>query len=279
MYALAVSPAQRPKRDRPTSPTEAMNVSASPHQNLFIGTSGWAYPTWKPGFYPAKLPQRSFLSFYSEHLTGVEVNYTFRTLPTAAMLAGWLEAAAPPFRFSFKAPQRITHFSRLRNCASQVDQFLAALEPARSAGRLGVVLFQLPPNLKADLPLLVDFLALPPFHTASAPRLAFEFRHVSWMEEPVFAALRSSNAALCIAHAGDDPEALTTPEIHTAAGHTYYRLRRPGGYTAAELRAYAKTFHRLAQEREVYISLRHEDEPTGAHNAAALLASIARGKT
>src|SRR6202012_2267190 len=98
---------------------------------------------------------------YATQLTSVEVNYTFRTLPTAKILEGWLAATPPHFRFSFKAPQRITHFRRLQNCRGDVAQFVSALEPVRQAGKLGLLLFQLPPNFKADAACLDEFLADP----------------------------------------------------------------------------------------------------------------------
>ena len=243
----------------------------APVPNLFVGTSGWAYPTWKPDFYPEGLAQKNFLAFYSSRLSTVEVNYTFRALPTEKMLEDWLAATPSHFRFAFKAPQRITHFSRLRNAGTHVDQFLASLAPIASAGRLGPLLFQLPPNFKADTALLADFLSLPSLSGPSAPRLAFEFRHASWLEQPVFDRLAEHNAALCIAHAGDEPGDLATPEVHTATTHTCFRLRRSGGYTPEEVRSFAHRHRELARTREVFVALRHEEEPTGALNAVSLL--------
>lgn len=235
-------------------------------QNLFVGTSGWAYPTWKPGFYPAEVPVKAFLHHYASVLTAVEVNYTFRTLPTRAQLDGWLAATPPGFRFSFKAPQRITHFSRLRDCAEHLDRLLDALLPARDAGKLGPILFQLPPNFKADLPRLQTFLDLPALQAQPAPAIAFEFRHESWFNEEVYRGLQARNAALCIA----DTDDLATPDIHTATFRCY-RLRRDGGYTPAELHTFAQRFTSLAKDGETYVFFRHQDDPTGALNAAALL--------
>ncbi len=242
----------------------------APLPNLFVGTSGWAYPTWKPGFYPDGLAQKNFLAFYSSRLSTVEVNYTFRALPTPKMLSSWLAATPSHFRFAFKAPQRITHFNRLRNADAAVVQFLAALAPVATAGRLGPLLFQLPPTFKADAALLADFLSLPALTGPLAPRIAFEFRHVSWLSEPIYDRLSQHQAALCIAHAGDEPGDLATPEIHTASTHTCFRLRRSGGYTQPELAAFAAHYRELARTREVFIALRHEDEPTGALNALSL---------
>jgi uncharacterized protein YecE (DUF72 family) len=246
-------------------------AAAAPHlapapPNLFCGTSGWAYPTWKPGFYPADVPSRAFLHVYAAKLTAVEVNYTFRTLPTRPQLEGWLAATPPGFRFSFKAPQRITHFARLRDCAAEVDRFLEAIAPARDAGKLGPLLFQLPPNLAADPARLNGFLQHPAFHGPQAPHIAFEFRHPGWFTGEVYAILREHNAALCIA----DTDDLSTPDIQTASFRCY-RLRRDGGYTPAELDSFAQRFTALAAHAETFIFFRHQDEPTGALNAAALL--------
>jgi uncharacterized protein YecE (DUF72 family) len=242
-------------------------------KGLYAGTSGWAYPTWKPEFYPAGTPAKRFLEFYASKLTSVEVNYTFRALPTAKMLEGWLAATPPNFRFSFKAPQRITHFKRLQACEDDVAQFVAALEPVRQASKLGLLLFQLPPNFKADADRLRTFLAASVLQASSAPAIAFEFRHESWFADEIYAILRQSNAALCIAESDD----LVTPEVHTATDCACYRLRRAGGYSALDLDAFAKRFTALADQRDVYVYFKHEDEPTGALNATAFLERASAG--
>jgi len=251
----------------PQAPPPPVAASASVSR-LYAGTSGWAYPTWKPEFYPAATPAKRFLDFYASHLNSVEVNYTFRTLPTAKILDGWLAATPAHFRFSFKAPQRITHFRRLRECEDDLAQFIAALEPVRQAGKLGLLLFQLPPNFKADAERLSEFLAAPALRSSVTLPIAFEFRHESWFDESIYAILREHDAALCIAESDD----LASPEVHTAASHTCYRLRRNGGYTDAELGSFAAQFGDLAKQRDVYVYFKHEDEPTGALNATALLA-------
>jgi uncharacterized protein YecE (DUF72 family) len=232
----------------------------------FIGTSGWAYPTWKPGFYPAGLSTKKFLNFYASQLNSVEVNYTFRKLPTPVMIARWLAETPPGFRFSFKAPQRITHFQRLRDSASTLAEFFDALKPVAAAGKLGLVLFQLPPNFKPDLPRLRSFLASAPFRRRNAPPIAFQFRHAGWFTEETAAVLTRRNAAFCIA----ETDELSTPELHTAATHTCFRLRRSGGCTPTQIQAFRKRFAALTPVRDLYVYFRHEDEPTGALNAAAL---------
>ncbi|MGA8940456.1 MAG: DUF72 domain-containing protein [Acidobacteriaceae bacterium] len=239
---------------------------ASSTGNLFVGTSGWAYPTWKPGFYPKDVPSRAFLQFYASQLTSVEVNYTFRTLPSAAQLQGWLDATPPGFRFSFKAPQRITHFQRLRDSQSAVAEFVSAVDAARAASKLGPLLFQLPPNFASDVDRLKAFLSDPTFEANPHLQLAFEFRHPSWFTEATYEVLRRYHCALCVAE-GDE---LATPDV-TTTSFRCYRLRRSGGYKPAELKAFAKRFRELAQQGDVYAYFKHEDEPTGALNAAAVL--------
>ena len=234
---------------------------------LFVGTSGWAYPSWKPGFYPEELAAKRFLSFYSSQLNSVEVNYTFRTLPSAKALSDWVAATPAGFRFSFKAPQRITHFKRLRDCERDVAQFVDVLRPVREAGKLGLLLFQLPPNFKADTERLAKFLDLPGLTVEGAPLTAFEFRHESWFLPEIESVLHTHNAAFCIAESDD----LVTPEMHTASGHTSFRLRRNGGYKATELAEFAKRFVELSTTRDVYVYFKHEDEPSGALNGVSML--------
>ena len=252
----------------PRTPPPAITPAVAPPR-LFAGTSGWAYPTWKPGFYPATLPQKYFLTHFAAHLTSVEVNYTFRALPTPAMLAGWLAATPSNFRFSFKAPQRITHFSRLKSTAPHLAAFLGALAPVREAGRLGLLLFQLPPNFAANPHLLTQFLAEPALRQTdpSTPPIAFEFRHPTWFTPEIRSVLADHNAAVSIAESDD----LITPEIHTATTHAAYRLRKSGGYTPTELAAFARRITPLTHTRDTYVYFKHEDEPIGALNAQHFL--------
>ena len=129
---------------------------------LFAGTSGWAYPSWKPDFYPQKLAQAKFLSHYATQLNAVEVNFTFRQLVKETTLAKWMADSPEGFRFTIKAHQVITHIKRLKGTEDFVSRFLATIEPLASAGKLGPVLFQLPPNLKVDVEVLKSFLATLP---------------------------------------------------------------------------------------------------------------------
>lgn len=237
-----------------------MNATA----HIYAGTSGWAYPTWRPDFYPAKLAANKFLAHYAARLNTVEVNYTFRRFPTEKSLAAWIAATPPHFQFAMKANQVITHIKRLRDTDENVRRFLDSIQPLAQAGRLGPVLFQLPPNLKADAALLESFLASLPH--ASALRYTFEFRHASWFTDPVFEILRRHNAALCIAEA----ENLTVPDVATAT-FCYYRFRMPE-YASNELAAIENRVgqHRSAG-RDVFAYFKHEDTPAGALNAEQLL--------
>ena len=248
-----------------------MPVPVPVSARLFVGTSGWAYPTWKPEFYPKDVSAKQFLGYYASVLGSVEVNYTFGSVLKLGQLQGWLDGTPPQFRFTFKAPQRITHFSRLRACEEALAAFFASLEPARKAGKLGYVLFQLPPSFQADLPRLAAFLAAPAMQSLQAPRIAFEFRHPSWFSEEMYKLLREHQAALCLAESDE----LQTPEVHTARGFTCFRLRRPGGYSAEQIARFAARFRLLARSREVFVYFKHEDAPTGALNALALLRSLA----
>jgi uncharacterized protein YecE (DUF72 family) len=266
---ISLPAASTPKSSKFTA-AAAPSLAPSP-ADLFVGTSGWAYPTWKPGFYPATLPARGFLHFYAAHLTSVEVNYTFRSLPAAAQLQGWLDATPPGFRFTFKAPQRITHFQRLRESRTALSEFIAALAPARAAGKLGALLFQLPPNFADDEQRLAAFLEDPAFAANPHLQLAFEFRHPSWFAESTYDILRRHNAALCVAESDD----LATPDIATA-NFRCYRLRRNGGYTPVEIQTFAQRLTPLAHSEEVYVYFKHEEEPTGALNAVAVLATASQ---
>jgi uncharacterized protein YecE (DUF72 family) len=261
-----------PKSPLPAVAPESQPASAASFpEHIYAGTSGWAYPLWKPAFYPAKLPAKRFLEHYASRLNSVEVNYTFRAFPTASALAGWIAATPAGFRFSFKAPQRITHFSRLRDCHESVGRFVDVLLPMRAAGKLGPLLFQLPPNFKADPVLLADFLSAPAFVGPAAPMVAFEFRHQSWFAEEIYAVLRLHNAALCIAESDD----LRTPEVQCGHTHACYRLRCTGGYSEQDIAAFAEKFSALGADRDVFVYFKHEDDPTGALNAVALLEACA----
>jgi uncharacterized protein YecE (DUF72 family) len=239
-----------------------MGNTMSDRAMLYAGTSGFAYPAWKPGFYPAKLPSNQFLKHYCERLNCVEINYTFRRLPSASTLTNWVEATRPGFVFAVKANQRITHILRLKNAEEATELFFKMIDPLRASRRLGPVLFQLPPAMKCDVGLLKAYLELLPRDL----RYAFEFRHESWLADPVYDALRERNVSLCVA----ESERLEVPEVITA-DFVYYRLRKPD-YTDEDVAAFAARSRELVDAgRDLYLMFKHEETPEGALNAEKVL--------
>jgi uncharacterized protein YecE (DUF72 family) len=225
---------------------------------IHIGTSGYNYPEWRGTFYPEDLRAPQMFAYYAERFGTVEINATFYRMPTPKTTAAWRDQAPDTFRYALKASRRITHEQRLRDCEDSVRFFC---ESARVLGpRLGPLLFQLPPNLKADEERLARFLTwLPPDLGA-----AFEFRHESWLTERVFALLSEHHVALCIADFGDH----ATPLVPTAR-HGYFRLRDEG-YTQADLERWADDIaEREPEWDEVFVYFKHEEEGKGPEFARA----------
>ena len=239
---------------------------ASAPVRVLIGTSGYSYKEWKPAFYPEDLPARDFLRFYAERLPTVEINNTFYRMPTAKLVSGWASQAPDSFTFALKAPQRITHIAKLQNAGEATEVFLHVAGELGS--RLGPLLFQLPPFLRKDVPRLESFLET----TASLGRplkVAFEFRHESWFDDEVFAALRARGAALCIA----EGEALAAPVIATT-DWGYVRLRRDA-YPDELVVQWAKKI-RAQPWKEAFVYLKHDegDAPSVAKKLTAALAQL-----
>jgi uncharacterized protein YecE (DUF72 family) len=233
-------------------------------KTISIGTSGWAYDSWKPDFYPPKTPSAKFLNFYATQLNCVEVNYTFRARPARKTLENWCAATPENFSFVVKAHQRITHIKRLKDVAADISNFFDSLQPLASAGKLGPVLFQLPPFLKADKERLRAFAeALP-----EDARAAVEFRNESWVTEDIFDLMREHNIALCIAESDD----LQVPEVITA-GFAYYRFRKTD-YSEFELHQIESRLAKAAEICDIYAFLKHEETPEGALNACRLLHNL-----
>jgi uncharacterized protein YecE (DUF72 family) len=224
-----------------------------------IGTSGWNYTEWRGSFYPGDMKPAGMLAYYAERFSTVEVNNTFYRTPTAKTVAGWATAVPARFTFVLKAPQRITHFARLRDVDDPVRFFC---DTARLLGpKLGPLLFQLPPNFKVDTGRLADVLALLPPDLRSA----FEFRNPTWFTEEVYTRLAARNAALCIADNDDG----ATPAVATA-DWGYLRLRATG-YADDDLRAWLATMHRIGERwRDAFVFFKHEDAGTGPALGARL---------
>jgi uncharacterized protein YecE (DUF72 family) len=235
---------------------------------LFAGTSGYSYPSWKPGFYPKNVPSTKFLEYYASRLNLVEVNFTFRQLGKASTFEKWIASTPPGFIFSPKAHNKITHILRLKNAEEFTRTFLGTLAPFCDSRRLGPILFQLPPTFKADPEVLGHFVQLLPkdYH------FAFEFRHESWFSDATYGVLRDHNTALCLA----ESEERETPEVVTA-DFIYFRLRKPE-YSDSELKTIAdKAAQYREQGLDVYALFKHEESPAGALYAERLLASQRNG--
>jgi uncharacterized protein YecE (DUF72 family) len=224
---------------------------------LLAGTTGYSYKEWVGHFYPEKTPASGMLHYYAERFPTVEINNTFYRMPAEALLQRWAQDVPGSFTFTLKVPRRITHIKRLKGVEADVAELLR--RAAVLGDKLGMLLFQLPPSLRKDLPRLRDFLAgLPPVR-----RLALEFRHKSWHDDEVYAALRARGAALCIAETDED----ATPFVCTSED-TYLRLRR-SNYDESDLRAWAD---RLAAQplASAYVYFKHEDEALATRYARAL---------
>jgi uncharacterized protein YecE (DUF72 family) len=224
---------------------------------LYLGTSGYSYKEWKGTFYPKNLPAKQMLPFYSEHFRTVEINYTFRRMPTASVLDTWADAVPADFQFVLKAPEPITHRKRLKDAGDSVSGFLEIAVKLKE--RLGPLLFQLPPTFEKDVPRLRAFLALLPLER----RVTFEFRHPSWFDDEVFGLLREHRAALCIA---DD--ILEVPVVATTAWGCL-RLRR-ADYDDAALKTWVKQV-RHQDWQDAFVFFKHEDEGKGPQLAKRFL--------
>lgn len=226
---------------------------------LYVGTSGYSYKEWKGSFYPEKIPAKDMLRYYSQRLTTVEINNTFYRMPQPSLLENWKEQVPATFKFSLKAPQRITHFKRLKETDEETKYFLDT--SAVLAGQLGVMLFQMPPNMKKDLPRLESFLGLLP---ASTPA-AFEFRHPTWFDDDVLDLLRSHNRPLVVS----DTDDLPATHIDKTADWGYLRLRRVN-YSEENL---VEWLGRIRSQgwKETFLFFKHEDEGTGPKLAGQFL--------
>jgi uncharacterized protein YecE (DUF72 family) len=226
---------------------------------LHVGTSGYSYKEWKGNFYPEDLPAKEMLSFYSRRLPAVEINNTFYRLPQPGMIENWKAQVPARFRFSIKATQRITHIKRLNNVADETKYLLETA--ALLEDRLGVVLFQLPPNMKKDSERLKAFLGVLPANV----RTAFEFRHETWFDDEVFSLLRAQEAALVVSDTDEKP--LT--EIISTANWGYLRLRRTS-YGENDL---VNWLQRVREQKwkDAFVFFKHEDEGVGPKLAAQFI--------
>jgi uncharacterized protein YecE (DUF72 family) len=219
--------------------------------NFHIGTSGYSYKEWKGSFYPEKLPAKDFLKFYGEHFSTVEINNTFYRLPKENVVESWAAQVPDSFRFVCKARQSITHFKRLKDCEQDTDYLLAIVSAL--GAKKGPILFQLPPNMKKDVPRLDAFLK---YVRGRAP-VAFEFRHETWLDEETYACLRGHSCPMVISDMDESP----STEIVSTADWGYLRLRRVE-YDNKTLKDWAERI-KAQNWSDVYVFFKHEDEATG----------------
>lgn len=213
-------------------------------------------------FYPEKLSEKKFLAYYATRFNAVEIDYTFYRMPNAKIIDAWRTATPDGFRFTLKASQRVTHRERL-SLPSDANQYF--LETVRGMGdRLGMVLYQLPPFLRADAGRLQAFLE-------SLPKdlpIAFEFRNASWFTDATYRLLEKHNVALCI---NDGDEESTPAEI--TARRVYLRLRRTA-YTDEQREAWRTRIRGWVESNiDVFAFIKHMDNP----EAPLIALEFARG--
>ena len=233
---------------------------------VYIGTSGYNYPEWRGSFYPEGFPAKKMFAFYSEHFRAVEINYTFYRMPTLKTTEAWCAQAPEGFSYVLKAPRRITHDKRLKDCADTLQFFC---ESARALGpHLGPLLFQLPPNLTCDVDRLRAFLELLPHDM----RAAFEFRHESWYDPRIFDLLAEHDAALCLS---DHASAPAPREV--TASWVYVRNHGPSGryhgsYSDEALAEWAESIARWRREgRDVWCFFDNDVKSAAPQDAQRLL--------
>jgi len=226
---------------------------------FWVGTSGFQYTEWKGNFYPEDLAASKMLPFYAERLSTTEINYTFHRIPAPKTIDNWKMLTPGNFRFALKAPQKITHWSKMRDCADTLDYFCKVVTGLGE--RLGPVLFQLPPTFKKDADVLSSFLRELP-----SMRAAFEFRHESWFDDEIFGLLKSRNIALCIA----ETENMATPTAATA-DYGYLRLRCED-YEKIDIERWAK-FVRQQNNRwsDAFVYFKHEEAGIGPKLAKQMM--------
>jgi uncharacterized protein YecE (DUF72 family) len=231
---------------------------------VFAGVSGFSYASWIGKFYPEGLGSGEFLSYYSKHLSSVEINSSFYAAPSVAMVRNWSAKTNEGFRFAFKAPRLITHILKLGKGAPEASEKLS-MTLGNLGPRLGPVLFQLPPFSKLDQDLLQDFLSA----TGSITSKVFEFRHPSWFTEPIYRLLDEHGAGFCIAETED-----LEPTFKVTGKLAYFRLRKDS-YDEESIDAWSEKIRRSSEgAKECYVYLRHDETGENALLAQRLSKSL-----
>ncbi len=201
--------------------------------NIHIGTSGWNYKHWKEKFYPSELSQRKWLDYYAQNFPTVEINYSFYRLPTVKSISSWYDTVPNDFLFAVKASRLITHLKKLKEIEEPLKTFLENFSNLKD--KLSIILFQLPPNFKADLSKLENLLKIIPLKL----KTAFEFRHQSWFCILTYKLLEKYQSSLVIADSSRFPtEKLITAPFSYIRFHGGQKLYG-SNYSDQELKNYA----------------------------------------
>ncbi len=232
-----------------------------------IGCSGWSYRDWRGAFYPPDTPTARWLEHYASVFDTVELNATFYRLPRRSSVEGWVEQAPDGFLFAVKASRYLTHIRRLREIGKGVERFWQPLAPLRDSGKLGPVLWQLPPNFERDDETLAAALDLLP----EGARHCFEFRHPSWFAGDVYALLEQHGASLVL---GDDPRR-PLPDASPVGPLAYLRLHygsrgRDGNYSERELSTWRRRIAAWRSRRDVFAYLNNDWRAYAPRNALTL---------
>jgi uncharacterized protein YecE (DUF72 family) len=232
--------------------------------NIFAGVSGFSYASWKGKFYPKDLKSEDFLSFYAGKLNSVEINSSFYAPPSAAMVKSWAGRTGEDFRFAIKSPRLITHTLKLGKGASEAADKLAKTLDLLG-GKLGPVLFQLPPFFRQDLKTLESFLT----QTVGVKKKVIEFRHESWLGDSTYQLLDKHEAGFCIAETED-----MKPVLRVTGGLPYFRLRKDA-YSAKEVSVWTEKIREIINgSDEAYVYLRHDETGENASYAMGLREKI-----
>lgn len=229
---------------------------------FFVGTSGWSYNHWRGLFYPVDTPPRRWFAHYARHFSTVEINYTFYRLPAEKTFVRWREESPAQFVYALKAPRTITHFRKLRRTEGTLYRFL---ERARLlGGKLGPILYQLPPNLHFEAERLGEFLDLLPCDLQHV----IEFRDQSWHCDEVFELLREKGVAFCHISLPDFhcPFVITGPIVYTRMHGVGIKYR--GTYDGERLRPLARRASRLLQHGyDTFVYFNNDAEAYAVENA------------
>jgi uncharacterized protein YecE (DUF72 family) len=236
-------------------------------QRVRVGTSGWHYQHWRGHFYPQRLRNDQMLAFYCQRLATVEINNSFYHLPAQKTFRAWKEATPGEFLFAVKASRYITHMKKLKDPAASLEKFL--LHAEELGGKLGPILFQLPPYWRRDAGRLMEFLAALP----RGRRWAFEFRDATWFHPEIYSLLEQYHAAFCVFDlAGQESPRMLTTNFAYIRLHGPSQAKYAGCYTPAQLRAWLGSVQEwLAQgAREAFVYLDNDQAGYAARNAQEL---------